>query len=433
MSADDAAALPGRVLASLAGELDTLSAELTDGDVSARLRQAADLARWVRGRILRDPDLERDEALTLNARLADGAEPPEVGEALRRILNARSVPEPAERADRSGEVGIPALSTPEVTAYLRSSRDDASATAHSVRVMTGGFSKQTFLVDATLDGTRQELVFRQVPSSRRAGSLAPEFNVLKAVHAAGLPTPEPLWIESGDNALGGAFFVTRRAPGHTVGDVWGARSADVQLCLDVARFYARLHRMDHRDLTPPISPRHTPEQLDFMITWQMETLAKRGIVPEPELLILITWLRANTPQPAERASLIHGDAAFSNLLVDDGRISAVLDWEASHVGNAAEELAYLRSSVEPLLPWSQFLDAYQDAGGVVPDAQSLRYFAVWSHTWRYIGCLWLSQTYEQTGRYESAIAAYVNGPRFLQAAVDAAFPSRGPHLRRESE
>jgi aminoglycoside phosphotransferase (APT) family kinase protein len=142
---------------------------------------------------------------------------------------------------------------------------------------------------------------------------------------------------------------------------------------------------------------------------------------EPVLGALLDWLEEHIPVQSPRRSLIHGDAAFSNLLVDGDRITAVLDWEAAHVGDAADELSYLKPSIEPVMPWSDFLDRYVTAGGLEPAPESMKFFEVWSHVWRHIGCLWLAQNFEQTGRYASAVAAYVHGPRFLAEGVKAAF------------
>jgi aminoglycoside phosphotransferase (APT) family kinase protein len=418
--------LPGRVLNALAGELDALGADLTDGDVTdaeltARLRRLSGLARWTQFALTTDAAREHDLVATV-ARLAETeADPTELGQALHALLGTRAETGTASGSRRT-DSDVRSLPSPDtVTRYLRSARNVQDAAVQNVRALTGGFSKVTLLVEVTMSGQSHDLVIRQVPPSRRATSLAPEFGVLQRLYAAGLPVPEPLWIEPSENDLGGPFFVTRRSPGQTVGDVWGADAATKDLCLHVARLYAHLHQLEFDGLAAPISPRHTQEELHAMITWQEETLEKRGIPVPPELGALLGWLRSHLPDTPPQASLLHGDAAFSNLLVQDGRVTAMLDWEAAHVGHAAEELAYLRSSVEPVLPWAQFLDAYHEAGGIVPDHAAMQFFTVWAHTWRYIGCLWLRQTFDRTGQYESAVAAFVNGPRFLRDAVDAAF------------
>jgi len=415
------ALLVSRLLGSVAEELSSVAGEADVAGLAGRIRRAASLLDWIRARL--DTDQATEEALAdqVSRLAAADADSDPLASSIHRLLQAR------QRADRPGPApvstvpGDKPVSPADVTTYLRARRPGSDDVAHEVRAITGGFSKRTLLVTATLDGARQDIVLRQVPAGRRARSLGPEFQVVQAVHAAGLPTPDPLWIEPGDNILGGAFFVTRRAQGDNVGDVWGADHASKEICLDVASVYARLHQLETAGLPAPVSPRGTPEELHEMISWQESTLAKRGIPTDPVLQALLGWLRGHVPEAPGRRSLIHGDAAFSNLLVQDATITAVLDWEAAHIGNPAEELAYLRPSIEPILPWEDFLQRYIASGGTAPDPAAMRFFDVWSHVWRHIGCLWLAQNYDATGRYASAVAAYVHGPRFLAQAVTAAF------------
>jgi aminoglycoside phosphotransferase (APT) family kinase protein len=409
-----------QVLSSVAGELERVAADIADIELAARVRRAGALTQWAQAELA--PTSDDTAPWQRVADLVDeGADSDQIGAAIRRAQRASLTHAPADVAEASN-VAIPTAE--EITEYLRTVRHVVDASVHSVRALTGGFSKRTLLVEMTTGGVREEFVIRQIQAGRKSSQLAPEFSVLAAVHAAGIPTPEPLWLEAEASLLGGPFFAMRRVHGQLVGDVWGGDFASKEICLDVARLYARLHRLDATDWETPVSPRFTEQQLREMIDWQETTLEKRGISPEPVLKALLRWLRTNVPTPAEAPSLIHGDAAFSNLLVEDGRVTAVLDWEAAHIGNAAEELAYLRSSVEPILPWNDFLAAYAEAGGTKPDEGALQFYTVWAHTWRYIGCLWLRQAHTRTGLYEHAVAAYVNGPRFLQEAVDAAFPER---------
>ncbi|KAA9160516.1 phosphotransferase family protein [Amycolatopsis acidicola] len=372
-----------RLLTAVAGELDELGRTAAGtADLGTRLGHARELLSWARDQ------LPGDTPVTAPAE-------PET---------ARD-PTPAE-----------------ITAYLRGRRPDSADEAHRVRMIRGGFSKRTILVSATLDGVGREVVLRQVPAGRKARSLAPEFAVVRALHEAGIPVPEPLWIEPEANALGGAFFVTARASGENFGDVWGGSGVSKEICAEIARIYARIHLADVHGVETPVSPRSTPDELRQTLDWQSSTLRKREITIEPPLASLFSWLRENIPANPGTASLLHGDAAFSNLLIEDGHVSAILDWEMAHFGDPAEELAYLRPSIEPVLPWEDFLDEYEQAGGRRPDNASLRFFEVWSHVWRHIGCLWLSQNFVSTGRYAAAVAAFVHGPRFLQQALRSAFP-----------
>jgi aminoglycoside phosphotransferase (APT) family kinase protein/predicted Rdx family selenoprotein len=409
-----------QVLSSVAEELDRVAAEVEDVEMAARIRRAGALAAWARTELASPAD-DDDQWQTVADLVDAGADLTHVGRAIRQAQRAHQ--SPARTVDHPEATTAEIPTVDQVSEYLRNDRHISNATVHSVRALTGGFSKRTLLVDMTAGDVREEVVIRQIQAGRKSSQLAPEFSVLQAVHAAGLPTPEPLWLQATDNVLGGPFFVMRRAHGQLVGDVWGGHFASRELCLDVARLYARLHRLDANEWETPFAPRYTEPELREMIDWQERTLEKRGISAAPVLRALLSWLRANIPTPAEHPSLLHGDAAFSNLLIEDDRVTSVLDWEAAHIGNAAEELAFLRPSVEPILPWGDFVAAYAEAGGTVPDDQVMRFFTVWAHTWRYIGCLWLRQAHARTGLYPHAVAAYVNGPRFLRDALDAAFPA----------
>lgn len=415
------------VTSAVIAELDDIRGTLADGEVSTRLSSASALLSWVASEVAVDRNLLSTAEARLIATLAtDDDSVGERSDALRSVLETRGagtkIPtiagDPTE--ERSGVVVAPKQPTvDQVTEYLSSRRPGDKA--HDVRTLVGGFSKVTLLVSATLDGVDQEIVLRQIPKGRKSRSLSPEFDVVSFVHQNGLPAPRPLWIEPTDNLLGGAFFATSKAPGANIGDVWGQKGASRELCLEIADLYARLHQIPVDDVNAPVSPRSTPDELRAMIAWQKDVLDKRGIAVDPVLAALLSWLEANIPVESPRKSLIHGDAAFSNLLIEDGHISAVLDWEAAHVGDVADELAYLRPSVEPVMPWAEFVERYVEAGGIEPAPESMKFFEVWSHVWRFTGCLWLAQNFEQTGRYASAVAAYVHGPRFLEQAVRAAF------------
>jgi aminoglycoside phosphotransferase (APT) family kinase protein len=417
------------VLTAVADELIDVARGVDDAGLVERLEKASALLTWLE----KELGIDRTALVAAEYDLRSmNTEAPDADAthraAIRNVLAVRqgrhngSAGTPADEPSPSGSKPPLARKPPtvaEVTAYLDSR--NGGDHAHSVRTIVGGFSKVTLLVEATLSGVRQEIVLRQIPLGRKATSLAPEFDVVSFVHGRGVPAPRPLWLEASDNALGGAFFAMSKSPGSNIGDVWGQRGASRELCLEIADLYAGLHQIPVEGLNAPVSPRSTPAELRAMIAWQRDVLGKRGITVEPVLESLLGWLEKHIPDKSPRKSLIHGDAAFSNLLVDDGHISAILDWEAAHVGDAADELAYLKPSVEPVMPWSEFLERYVSAGGIAPAESSMKFFTVWSHVWRYIGCLWLAQNFTQTGRYASAVAAYVHGPRFLDEAVDAAF------------
>ena len=84
--------------------------------------------------------------------------------------------------------------------------------------------------------------------------------------------------------------------------------------------------------------------------------------------------------PAPRLCLLQGDFGFHNMLVEGGRVTALVDWEAAAIGPAARELAAACNAVNALMPWADFVDAYAGAGGSADDTdpRAVNYYRVLS-------------------------------------------------------
>ena len=78
------------------------------------------------------------------------------------------------------------------------------------------------------------------------------------------------------------------------------------------------------------------------------------------------------------ATVVHGDFSLRNLLLnEDDSLSSVLDWELAHVGHPAEDLGYMRLTVEAVMPWQRFDAMYREAGGCATTREQISYFDVW--------------------------------------------------------
>ena len=98
------------------------------------------------------------------------------------------------------------------------------------------------------------------------------------------------------------------------------------------------------------------------------------------------WLESNRPaQSAIR--LVHGDFRMGNLIVDGSTLAAVLDWEAVHIGEVYEDLAWFcvrawrfGASAElaagGLGTIEDFVSAYEQAGGTPVDRKALLWWQV---------------------------------------------------------
>lgn len=103
-----------------------------------------------------------------------------------------------------------------LTAHLRERFGNPGLRAAGVRLVGGGFSKQTMLFDKVDDGdgTVERLVLRRdYPDSPVETSVRDEFPAVCDLHAAGIAMPEPLWLDEGRDGVPGPFFVSRRVPG----------------------------------------------------------------------------------------------------------------------------------------------------------------------------------------------------------------------------
>ena len=149
---------------------------------------------------------------------------------------------------------------------------------------------------------------------------------------------------------------------------------------DMVSQLAALHRVDVRSLdlqafgdpSAPVSARIS-ERLEAL---QAENLAT---APDPVLQLALRWLRDNIPSDEGPAVLVHGDAGPGNFLHADGRVTALIDWELSHLGDPIEDLAqiWVRMLFQPFLPMRQVIESYEAAGGRAVDTDRLRYYRLY--------------------------------------------------------
>ncbi|NMH98244.1 phosphotransferase family protein [Pseudonocardia acidicola] len=357
------------------------------------------------------------------------------GEDTRRAVNEARRTELGELPDRdrielpepqqSGTVDPAAMER-----YLRARGDSREVTA--VRVLTGGFSKETLLVQLRgADGT-SEIVVRKVAAGRAADTLPGEYEVVRFAADGGIPAPRPLWIDPADNPLGGPLFATERLTGKTVGTVTGPTSgATAESARELARLLGHLHSLDVAGLggtpRPPMASRDDVraalDQREAIVDGAAEAVpVTPGIVLHRALL---TWLRTHIPDLGRPPVLVHGDVGFHNVLVSDGAVTALLDWEMAHRGQPAEDLAYVRPSVRQLLDWPEFLEIYLAAGGRPVDEEELRFFTVWQDFWRATSCLRLRTKFVlDPSRLSDGVSGLLLGTRFLDNALTTAFGER---------
>ena len=101
--------------------------------------------------------------------------------------------------------------------------------------------------------------------------------------------------------------------------------------------------------------------------------------------------------------MVHGDFRLGNLLVEQGRLTGVLDWELAHFGDPHEDLAYGCMTVwrfsRPDRPAyglgsvEALAQAYAKAGGEAFDPVRFRFWLVYRTFWWALGCLQMGNTW----------------------------------------
>jgi aminoglycoside phosphotransferase (APT) family kinase protein len=258
-----------------------------------------------------------------------------------------------------------------VTALL-AAHLDASLRCERVSRAAVGNGQETWLIDAVDgNGTSRPLVLRR---SAPAGVLddtdrAVEFTTLEGLAGEGLPTPGVHWLETSPDVLGRPFFVMDRLPGSPPAPRSAADAAAI--AFDLGRKLARLHALPLRTSADD-SRALTLREVD---RWKQRYLRRRVSVI-PVVGALLAWLETNAPVDGTAPCLLWGDAGPHNVLVDGTTISAMLDWELSHVGDPMEDLGAAVWACLGGYPQDQVLAGYEAESGRPVDRDLVAYYAV---------------------------------------------------------
>ncbi len=262
-------------------------------------------------------------------------------------------------------------------------------TATGLERLSGGASMESWRFVAG----DQLLVLRRAPSAAlmagRPMDHAGEAQVIRAAFAAGVTAPEILVdLIPGDGI--GTGFVMRAIPGSADPASILTTADPERLLADLARELTAIHRTGTSQLTG-LPAMNTAEALTAL---RARFFGYGG--DRPVLALALRWLEQNIPGPLP-PRLVHGDFRLGNLLVDQGRLAGVLDWELAHLGDPHEDLAYGCMTVwrfsRPDRPafglslMADWLAAYRDAGGGEADPERLRFWLIYRTFWWALGCL----------------------------------------------
>ena len=279
-----------------------------------------------------------------------------------------------------GAFGEPDPTAQDVTDYIRAHvPEEPDLRAIAVRRQKGVNTKEIFFI--TLAGGKGWPVDAVLRRNRKIDSVgnnvSDEFELLKVLHGAGLAVPRPLAAGNATPQFRRPFLLTDRVPGCTeVVSALGASTSAV--FADMAGFLARLHSLPSSSVRGrPAYGVEVKERTRAMLGRFYKNWRADLYQPSLTLEAAFAWLRANVGRLSEGRTWVHGDYNLRNILIHEDRISGVLDWELAHEGHPGEDLGYCRPQVEEVMKWSEFMAAYEDAGGAHIDDFDVRYFQIY--------------------------------------------------------
>jgi aminoglycoside phosphotransferase (APT) family kinase protein len=256
-----------------------------------------------------------------------------------------------------------------------------------VQRLSGGASQQTWAFEIRGGAVNLPLVLRHAASGgaervKMTAGLEVEAHLIAAAKAAGVPVPDVRHVLRPEDGLGEGF-VMERLQGETLGRriVRDARFANARrvLARQCGAALARIHAMPTADLPNTLRRGGPGAELRFQID-----LHRSHHTTRPVFELAFQWLRKHCPNDVTPA-LVHGDFRNGNLMVGEGGLLGVLDWELAHLGDPMEDLGWLCvnawrfGSID--LPVGGFgtledlFEGYAAAGGQV-NAQRVHYWEV---------------------------------------------------------
>ncbi|NKQ57061.1 phosphotransferase family protein [Amycolatopsis sp. K13G38] len=257
-----------------------------------------------------------------------------------------------------------------------------------------GSSRENWPFDASWNdaGTpvhRRLLLRRDPPSAVVDTGRSTEYALLKALEPTPVPAPVAYWLDDDGAELLRPSMVVDRHPGKAHRAVLRDKNplglsgqGRAQLAKSLCDLLARVHRVD---VVATGLPAPLPDPATAEVNRWEGLLDEAELEPQPVLRWTLRWLRDHVPAPPDRLALVHGDFRPANVLVHNGAVEVLLDWELAHLGDPRDDLGWYCAPVytrEHFIPgvWEQddFLRRYTELTGTEVSAGALLFWQVLS-------------------------------------------------------
>lgn len=211
-------------------------------------------------------------------------------------------------------------------------------------VIQSGMSNKVFFLDLIFEMNQREIrksvVLRLYPEKHDPLKPQREFRKLGRLQGAPIPTPKPYILEVNPSFLGYPFSIIERIPGitlekaiktYTVGDFEKVITGLAQYLVNLHNFRFKSYGME----TPKgIIKEEIPYEKYILsdINRSLNFLRKAGYYVDP----LHKWFMSFKKHlKLKHFSLLHGDPQPRNIMVQGAKVTGLIDWEYSRLGDPA--------------------------------------------------------------------------------------------------
>lgn len=270
---------------------------------------------------------------------------------------------------------VPGIDRGRVTAWMVENID-AAVPPLRFEPIPGGNSNLTYRVTGT-DGA--EFALRRPPLGHAlatAHDVGREYRIISALDGAGVPVPPALGLCRDPDVNGAPFYVMGFVAGLVPHDRTAGSSIPSaereSLGEDSVSVLATLHSLDPDRIGLGDLGRRDEYVRRQLRTWsrQWEASKQRDLPTMDRVRALLE----NRIPIQQRAGVVHGDYRFGNLIVKEGKIKAVVDWELCTLGDPLADLGYLANDwIDPGGPELWRSSMVQDGGFPSSDEMAARY------------------------------------------------------------
>ncbi len=280
--------------------------------------------------------------------------------------------------------------TESLTKLARAKTGDVGARVTEVSALPGhaGFGYSFFLERSNAAKPSGKLVLRVAPPGVRIAGPADvvrQARIMESLADTDVPVPPILWYGDEAEFFGRPYFVDEWVEGFKLVDRADLSPEQAKsLARRGVRTLASLHRVDWRARRAawgdPQPLAEEMKRLDHLL--DRPTLDPAVVARGPELR---DRLRASLPETL-RVGCVHGDFQWANILFDEDRVAALIDWEIALLGPTLLDLGWVcffadpagwagrkTMLVAPLSP-DEIIEAYAESADAPPVKKELDWF-----------------------------------------------------------